>query len=230
VIHGQSELGFPVKEPNASAREPFCWASWDGGWRMMRAMRHIPSTWSVLVLLASSVVACGSGASNAPEAQAPEADSASAAATTEPTKAEPTPAPDAEKAAQSPESSKPAAETAPASGDAKGPAPKPTVADDSRTQRDIANIVSKNRPEFKKCFEAAKKAEPGLKGNAVLTLTLDATGKITKAGIDDTRSSIRNLKFAECMVKVAKGLSFPASSKGLDKDFEYDFGFENTPQ
>lgn len=193
---------------------------------MMRPMRYSPLSRSVLILLASGVLVCGCGASKTEEAQAPLAEASP------PKPEEPTPpsANDVDKAPEPAESSTPAPEPAPASPSADGAAAKPAVADDSRTQRDIANIVSKNRPEFKKCFVAAKKEAPGLKGNAVLTLTLDATGKITKAGIDDARSSIKNPKFAECMVKVARGLAFPASSKGLDKDFEYDFGFENTPQ
>jgi len=106
----------------------------------------------------------------------------------------------------------------------------PPPSDDSRPTAVVAQIISQNRPVFKQCYEAARKKDPTLKGNVVLLLTLDAAGKLTNAKVDLERSSIKLAEVTDCMIQVAYGLSYPASSKGLDKEFEYDFGFNNHPR
>jgi hypothetical protein len=98
--------------------------------------------------------------------------------------------------------------------------------DDSRTTASVANIFKENRKAFKKCYEDVRKEQPELKGNVLLKVVLDGEGKVKKAFVDD-ESSIHNNKITDCMIKLAKGLTYPKSSKGLDKDFEYDFGFNN---
>jgi len=121
-----------------------------------------------------------------------------------------------------------AAEPADATTSSRRKAPPPS--DDSRPTAVVAQVVSKNRPVFKQCYEAARKKDPTLKGNVVLLLTLDAAGKLTNAKVDLERSSIKLPEVTDCMIQVAYGLSYPASSKGLDKEFEYDFGFNNHPR
>jgi hypothetical protein len=103
---------------------------------------------------------------------------------------------------------------------------KPPV-DDSRTTASIANVIKENRKAFKKCYEDVRKDQPDLKGNVMLKIVLDGAGKVKKAYVDDD-SSIRNPKIVDCMIKLAQSLTYPKSSKGLDKDFEYDFGFNNS--
>ncbi|HEY5957468.1 MAG TPA: AgmX/PglI C-terminal domain-containing protein [Polyangiaceae bacterium] len=98
--------------------------------------------------------------------------------------------------------------------------------DDSRTTASIANVIKENRKPFKKCYEDVRKEQPELKGNVLLKIVLDGAGKVKKAYVDD-ESSIRNQKVTDCMIKLAQSLTYPKSSKGLDKDFEYDFGFNN---
>jgi hypothetical protein len=102
---------------------------------------------------------------------------------------------------------------------------KPPV-DDTRTTAAVANIFKENRKAFKKCYEDVRKDKPELKGNVLLKVVLDGDGKVKKAYVDD-ESSIREQKVTDCMIKLAKTLTYPKSSKGLEKDFEYDFGFNN---
>lgn len=98
--------------------------------------------------------------------------------------------------------------------------------DDSRTTASVAKIFKDNRKAFKKCYEDVRKEKPELKGNVLLKVVLDGDGQVKKAFVDD-ESTIRESKVTDCMLKVAKGLTYPKSSKGLEKDFEYDFGFNN---
>jgi hypothetical protein len=99
--------------------------------------------------------------------------------------------------------------------------------DDSRTTASIQKIINENRPKFKKCYEDVRKKMQDLKGTVVLELTLDADGKIKKSGVNAEESTIKIKTVTDCIVTVAQGLTYPASSKGLDKDFRYEFGFNN---
>jgi hypothetical protein len=99
--------------------------------------------------------------------------------------------------------------------------------DDSRTTESIRKIINDNRATFKKCYEDERKKAPDLKGTVVLELTMDADGKLTSSGVDAEESTIKVRAVTDCIVKVAQGLKYPPSSKGLDKDFRYQFGFNN---
>ena len=102
-------------------------------------------------------------------------------------------------------------------GDAEA-APK----DDSRTTEICRKVIDDNRKAFKKCY----KDLPDIKGTVVLELELDAGGKIKKAYIDD-ESTIKEKKVHDCILDLAKSLTYPKSTKGLDKNFEYTFGIRN---
>jgi hypothetical protein len=196
-------------------------------------MRQSRISWLVLVLVVGTLSGCGgSSAANAPPAETPVSE-APAPETVSPPTPDKTNASASEesKKAEAPKKAEPTKDgRAPAAVAADGsPAPaKPTVADDSRTTGSINAVIEKNRPALRKCYEEALKTDPGLRGNIVLLLSLDATGKVTSASIDNERSSIKTPKVGECLVKLAKGLVYPASSKGLDKDFEKNFGFGNS--
>jgi hypothetical protein len=96
--------------------------------------------------------------------------------------------------------------------------------DDSRTTASVAAVIKEQRKDFKKCYEVVRKEQPDLKGHVILKLVLDGAGVAKKIYIDD-ESTIRNQKISDCMIKLARTLTYPKSSKGLDKEFQYDFGF-----
>jgi hypothetical protein len=102
--------------------------------------------------------------------------------------------------------------------DSAEPAPK----DDSRTTASCEKVIKDNRPGFKKCY----KGRTELKGEIVLQIELDAAGKIKKAYIDQ-ESTIKDQKVHDCILDFAKTLTYPSSTKGLDKNFEYTFGINN---
>jgi hypothetical protein len=96
------------------------------------------------------------------------------------------------------------------------------VKDDSRTTASCEKVVKDNRPAFKKCY----KGRTDLKGTISLQIELDAAGKIKKAYIGE-ESTIKDQKIYDCILDTAKTLTFPKSTKGLDKNFEYEFGVNN---
>ncbi len=187
---------------------------------MISIMQRFLLPASVVVTMVLALAGCGSSAANSPSAEAaPEPAEAAVPAEVEPTAPPATTAAPAESSAPS----EPAAASTP-EGDQKN------VTDDSRTTESIKKIVVQNRPAFKKCYEDARKLTADLKGTVILRMELDAAGKVKTAAVAIDESTIKDVKLAECITKIAKGLSYPASTKGLDKDFEYAFGFGTSAQ
>jgi hypothetical protein len=167
-------------------------------------------------------------ASSTPASKAPSSESASGSEQTAASDEAKTGADIAEDnvdGSKSSDSSKAADDAKPKADDAKKGGAAPV--DDSRTTASIQKIINENRPKFKKCYEDERKKVQDLKGTVVLELTLDADGKIKKSGVNAEESTIKMKAVTDCIVKVAEGLTYPASSKGLDKDFRYEFGFNN---
>lgn len=178
----------------------------------------------------SSFLLFGACASNAPSPKSPTGESANGPETEAVSaKAAEKDKPDIAEEDTSNESTSPAKAASNEAKD-KAPADKAGAAapvDDSRTTESIRKIIDTNRSKFKKCYEIERKKVPDLKGTVVLQLTLDADGKIKTAGVDADEGTIKVRAVSDCIVKVAQSLTYPASSKGLDKDFRYEFGFNN---
>jgi hypothetical protein len=176
------------------------------------------------LLLAPLVVlpmfmACGSGSSK-PAASADEADQTTESALSDDTSGDKA---DAEKAddsdAAKPEETK--GDEKAAAGDEDDAASAPPK-DDSRTTAACDKVITDNRKAFKKCYEDVRKTKPDLKGSITLVIDIDSKGKVTKAAIDED-STIKEPKIDECMTAFAKTLTFPASTKGLEKNFTHEF-------
>jgi hypothetical protein len=191
----------------------------------MTHLRNSISPWLAALSSLMLIGACASSATNSPKpkslsdesATGPEDSSTSAksSATTKGDAAE-----DETEEAATPAKAKESA------GEAKEKAGKAPV-DDSRTTEAIHKIIKENRKTFKKCYEDERKKAPDLKGTVLLKLTLDAEGKIKSVGIDPDETTIKVKAVSDCIIKVAQTLTYPPSSKGLDKDFQYKFGFNN---
>lgn len=173
------------------------------------------------VMVIPLLIACGSSPKPAPATAADEVSSEEAASD-----GESSPADDAKMAAAgsaADEKTEPKSDKKADSGEDEDAAP----VDDSRTTESVNKIFKDNRKAFKKCYEDVRKEKPDLKGNIVLKVVLDGEGAVKKAYVEESESSIHEQKINDCMIKLAKSLTYPKSSKGLEKDFEYDFGFNN---
>lgn len=104
---------------------------------------------------------------------------------------------------------------------------KASPVDDSRSTEAVSHIIEGERKAFRKCYEDVKKIMPTLRGTVALRIFLDAEGKVKKAWVDDAKSDLASPKVYECIVKHAETLKYPPSSKGLEKEFGYTFGFNN---
>ncbi len=189
----------------------------------MTASRNSMSLWLAAI---STVLLLGSCAENAPPAKSPSGQSATGP-DSDSSGAKSSSKADAVEEDETDEVTGPAKTTSSDKKDKPGKDGAAAPVDDSRTTESIRKIINDNRPAFKKCYEDERKKAQDLKGTVVLELTMDGDGKLTSSGVNAEESTIKVRAVTDCIVKVAQGLKYPPSSKGLDKDFRYQFGFNN---
>lgn len=192
----------------------------------MSQAKNYPSLLRGSFVLLPLLIACGSSPKPTPATAADEADSATSVKGNESSSTDEAKKGDTESSANEDKSEKKAEKQAEKKADADDDGDAPPV-DDSRTTESVNKIFKENRKSFKKCYEDVRKDKPELKGNIVLKVVLDGDGQVKKAYVEEGESSIHEQKINDCMLKLAKSLTYPKSSKGLEKDFEYDFGFNN---
>jgi hypothetical protein len=180
---------------------------------MMRA----PSS----VLLVFALAGCGgsepppespAAAASEPAADAPSTGSASAAAP-------------AGKSDDGWEGEKEATATSAAADKGGTAAPPDTKKEETRTAEVIAKVVKDNRQAVRDCYDKAQKDLPTLKGDLVITFTLDPEGKVKKAELNQQASTLKSPAVVDCAIKVIKGLNFPPSSRGMETVANYPFNF-----
>ena len=193
----------------------------------MPAMTASHNSMGLWLAAIGSIVLLGSCAANTPPTKTPSGDSA-ASPDSDSTDSKATGKKDIAEEDETDEVTGPTKESKD-KGDKAEKAGKGPVApvDDSRTTESIRKIINDNRSTFKKCYEDERKKAQDLKGTVVLELTMDAEGKLKSSGVNAEESTIKVRAVTDCIVKVAQGLKYPPSSKGLDKDFRYEFGFNN---
>ena len=179
----------------------------------------MPSRSFALVLLGLSLAACGGSAA---EAKSADGAGSSEPAASEPTAAEPAPTAASGDGWEGESEAKGAAAAsdanpAPAAGDGKP--------EETRTLEVIQKIVKDNRKPVRDCYEKARKDLPTLQGDLIIHFVLDPEGKVKTIELNEQRSSLKAPPVVDCAIKVIKGLSFPASSRGMETNVNYPYNF-----
>jgi hypothetical protein len=89
------------------------------------------------------------------------------------------------------------------------------------------NVVEQNIRSVRACYEAELKAAPKLAGKMVFDWQISADGRVTKASLNDNRSTLHNSKMADCIVGLIKSWKFPAVPKDNVLDITFPFTFDN---
>jgi hypothetical protein len=174
---------------------------------------------SVSVALAFALAACGG---SQPAADAPGASTAPPS--------EETPAPSAP-AAETPAGGGWEGEAEAKGGDAAPSEQVPPKAADSgvaetRTMDVIAKLVKDNRQPVRDCYEKARKELPSLQGDLVIHFALDPEGKVKLIEVNQQRTTLKSPPVSDCAIKTIKGISFPASSRGMETEVNYPYNFK----
>ncbi|MFS4460489.1 AgmX/PglI C-terminal domain-containing protein [Bdellovibrio sp. HCB2-146] len=106
------------------------------------------------------------------------------------------------------------------------PSSIPTQAASAKDRKNmVMQTISKNFSGLKSCYTQGLKQNADMKGKVVMTWDLDARGKVTRAGIED--SQLKNKNVEECMVKQFSEWHFPSQAKiaGSKDKMTYTFHF-----
>jgi hypothetical protein len=108
-----------------------------------------------------------------------------------------------------------------------GPPRGPHPSEAGRGVKDIQVIVQAHRDQARACYDDAQRAnpDPTMKGNLDIQWTIDPTGKVTDAALDDSRSDIHDKGIAQCVIGVIKEIHFAVSAKGFETRAHYPFNF-----
>ena len=113
-----------------------------------------------------------------------------------------------------------------ASEEDREPSSIPTQAASAKDRKNmVMQTISKNFSGLKSCYTQGLKQDADMKGKVVMTWDLDARGKVTHAGIED--SQLKNKNVEECMVKQFSEWHFPSKAKiaGTKDKMTYTFHF-----
>ncbi len=92
-----------------------------------------------------------------------------------------------------------------------------------RDPADIAKVVKANRAAIRKCYEAALKEIPGLKGDMVIKFVIRPSGEVKQAELNIKESTIRSPQVVDCSIEVIKKLKFKPHPTGMDTTTNYPF-------
>jgi hypothetical protein len=105
-----------------------------------------------------------------------------------------------------------------------------TSADAGSTDRcsGVLDAIRARRDAFRCCYGLYARAHQSGPAHVVLHVELAPDGKVTKASLDEQRSSVAAPDLERCMATIATTLSFPRSPSGRDTKLNYPFDFEPT--
>ncbi len=97
----------------------------------------------------------------------------------------------------------------------------------SDRMRPIIDLIAQNREKFRACFDEWGRQNPGREVKITLSIKLKPSGELVSATFKADESDLADKKMEECMAKVAGGLKFPESPKGMETTYNHRFNFKS---
>jgi TonB family protein len=88
----------------------------------------------------------------------------------------------------------------------------------------IAQVVQRNLPQIRYCYQKALQREPGLAGKMTVRFAIDDDGAVTMSSVQ--RSSMGNAEVEQCVASRVEKMRFPAFNKGTIV-VNYPFAFSS---
>jgi outer membrane biosynthesis protein TonB len=79
----------------------------------------------------------------------------------------------------------------------------------------VQEILQRELSSFQLCFQEALKAQPNLKGKMVVTLTIDAKGRVSRMKVSESDLKARANEVERCLKQRFLALKFPAPAGGV---------------
>jgi hypothetical protein len=98
---------------------------------------------------------------------------------------------------------------------------------DEARKNDLYKLVKERRPAVLECVKAARKKNPKVGTDLVITFALNSDGTFKEPpNVVKDRSDITDPKVIGCALDIVKGIKFPAHPKGMESSFIYPYKFE----
>jgi hypothetical protein len=98
---------------------------------------------------------------------------------------------------------------------------------DEARKNDLYKLVKERRPAVLECVKAARKKNPKVGTDLVITFALNSDGTFKEPpGVMKDRSDITDPKVIACALDIVKAIKFPAHPKGMESTFTYPYKFE----
>lgn len=104
-----------------------------------------------------------------------------------------------------------------------------TTAGDAGSSDRLASIldrVQQHRNRFRCCFDLWGRNNPGREVKVTLSLELEPTGKLAKAGFKADETELTDAAVEGCMREVAERIDYPASPSGKLTTYNHRFQFK----
>jgi hypothetical protein len=98
---------------------------------------------------------------------------------------------------------------------------------DEERKNELYKLVKERRPAVLECVKAARKKNPKVGTDLVITFKLKTDGTFMEPpSVLKDRSDITDPKVIACALDIVKGIKFPAHPKGMESSFTYPYKFE----
>jgi hypothetical protein len=104
-----------------------------------------------------------------------------------------------------------------------------TTAGDAGSSDRLASIlerVQQHRSRFRCCFDLWGRSNPGREVKVTLSLELEPTGKLAKAGFKPDETELADAAVEGCMREVAEHIDYPPSPSGKLTTYNHRFQFK----
>ncbi len=90
----------------------------------------------------------------------------------------------------------------------------------------IKAAISAHSDQIRMCYRDNEKKLKGVKGKMVIDFEINDQGALTKSGINEKKSILKNEILMDCISEKAKAWVFPAAPKGQVLSISYPFVFK----
>jgi hypothetical protein len=98
---------------------------------------------------------------------------------------------------------------------------------DEARKNELYKLVKERRPAVLECVKAARKKNPKVGTDLVITFMLNSDGTFKEPpGVVKDRTDITDPKVIACALDIVKGIKFPPHPKGMESSFTYPYKFE----
>jgi hypothetical protein len=101
----------------------------------------------------------------------------------------------------------------------------PALAFAAADKEGIRAKIKEHLKEVRGCYDEPASKNPSLKGKIIIDWSVDDTGKVTQAKVDEAKTTLKDPTVQSCLTDKFKSWTFPPAPKGQVVTASYPFVF-----